>query len=172
MLRILDAPTIARSSRADLASERFATCGIHRLSVALSRVEAEEEYEKEERKGKGKKEWHVVPIHGCLWYTTTICVVGGRVGGGWKPKEEKQSERERERDWECSGNVGVGRYPRKAGEGEKQRELAGLPPSPSENREVYYYVILQIRDGQRSRPHVGTRVEILCRTCRGYNPRL
>lgn len=38
----------------------------------------------------------MVPIHGCLWYTTTICVVGGRVGGGWKPKEEKQSEREKE----------------------------------------------------------------------------
>lgn len=52
MLRILGAPTIARSSRADLVSERFVTCGIHRLSVALSRVEVEER-EKESGMGEG-----------------------------------------------------------------------------------------------------------------------
>lgn len=74
MPRISDAPTIARSSRAaDLASERFTTYGIHRLSVALSRVEAEEEREKER---EGEKKEHVVPIHGCPWYTT-VCAVGG-----------------------------------------------------------------------------------------------
>jgi len=38
----------------------------------------------------------VVPIHGCQWYTTTVCVVEGQVDNGWKPKEEKQGRRERE----------------------------------------------------------------------------
>ena len=54
MLEISTAPMIARSSRADLASERFATCGIHRLLVALNRVEAEE-HEKEKEKNKQKE---------------------------------------------------------------------------------------------------------------------
>ena len=104
----------------------------------------------------------MVPIHGCLWYTTTICVIVGRVDSRWKLKEKNRG---RKKDREHSSIVDVGRYPRKAGED----ELAGLPPSPNE---VHYYVIPRVRDGQRSRPHVGTRVEILHRTCRGYNPRL
>lgn len=110
----------------------------------------------------------MVPIHGCLWYTTTVCVIVGRVDSKWKLKEKKTGG-ERKRDRDRSNVVGIGRYPRKAGEGEKQCALAGLPSLPNE---VHYYVIPLVQDGQRSRPHVGTRVEILRRTCRGYNPGL
>lgn len=121
-------------------------------------------WETEEGKGERNKKEHVVPIHGCPWYIT-VCVVG-------EVPTVRVRNNVNQQGWETMWT---------------SKHLLTPATNPILCLSFFFslslsfvlcfflrlpssiIVIPRVRDGQRSRPHVSTRVAILCRTRRGYN---